>query len=220
MDNADKTENLRQYFLEHLGRPGPKNTFVQPLSPEQRQFVFDTIGQQLSDFGFVDLQTVSRWFYLYPMKTCKLMSCAGKLYNRVPVVPLRLDACKSWLSDGVHRNAVTFDGLDTAFHLFSLPTRPRDYIESQNALFIFDPPYLGTGCNDYNNQEALKVLRAISECVAHLPFVLFGDTSISFWYELLFKGRHVTKYEKQINNIGMNHIRRSEVLFASLPGEG
>lgn len=199
LDNADKTERLRLHFIEMLGRPVPKHTYIPPLTPEQRQLVFDMIKQQLSDFGFVDMQTISRWFYLYSMKTYKLMQFTGKLYNRVPVVPIRLDACAGWLRDIV-RDAVTFTGLDTPFNVFSKPVFPRDYIESQSALFIFDPPYLGTGCNDYSNQESLKILRLIGECCEHLPFLPFGDSSISFWYELVFKNCSVRKYEKTINN--------------------
>lgn len=218
LDNAEHTENLRQLFLENLGRPVKKNTFVPPLSPEHRQFVFDTLRRQLAEFGFVDFQTVSRWFYLYSMKTYKLLSFTGKLYNRVPVVPVRLDACKSWLS-GVCRNSVTFSGLDTPFNIFGVKTPPRSFVESQDALFIFDPPYLGTGCNDYGNKEALKCLDGICECCDRLPFLLFGDSSISFWYERIFKGRHFVKYEKNINNVGMNHLKRTEVLFACLPWE-
>lgn len=217
--NADKTERLRLHFLETLGRPVPKGEIHTPLTPERRQFVFDTIKQQLADFGFVDHQTVSRWFYLYSMKTYKLVSSTGKLYNRLPVVPIRLDACAGWLRD-VLPCSVTFSGIDTPFKLPSGTVRPRDFIPSQNALFVFAPPYLGTACNDYGNQEALKVLRSICECCEHLPFLLFGDASISFWYELIFKGRHVRRYEKTINNIGLNHQKRSEILFACLPGEG
>ena len=84
-----------------------------------------------------------------------------------------------------------------------------------------DPGVLAVydGCCHYSNQEALKVLRSICECCEHLLFLLFGDASISFWYELIFKGRHVRRYEKTINNTGMNHLKRSEVLFACLPGE-
>jgi hypothetical protein len=35
----------------------------------------------------------------------------------------------------------------------------------------------------------------------------------------LFKNRRVLKYEKNINNVGMNHKKRSEVMFVSLPGQ-
>ena len=83
-----------------------------------------------------------------------------------------------------------------------------------------DSPYLGTGCNDYGNKDALKILQSIVECCAYLPFLLFGDASISFWYEVLFRGEPVTKYTKDINTIGMNHTKRTEVLFSRLPGEG
>ena len=217
LDNVDKTERLRQYFLERLGRPVPKNTFIPPLSSEQRQFVFDTIKHELADFGFCDLQTLSRWFYLYPLKTNKLMSFTGKLYNRVPVVPMRCEACADWLS-GVQRNSLTFTGLDTVFYVSGHPVSLRDFVPTQNALLILDPPYLGTGCNDYNNQESLKVLKDICDCCEQLPFLLFGDSSISFWYEQILKGHHYLKYEKHINNVGLNHLKRSEVLFVCLPG--
>ena len=218
LDNAEKTENLRRFFLEKLGRPVAKNTFIPPLDAERREFVFDTIRRQIADFGFCDMQTVSRWFYLYSAKTYKLMSYAGKLYNRVPVVPLRLDACKTWLSDVV-RNSVTFSGLDTEFNLFGVPVRLSDFTADRDCLLILDPPYLATGCNDYGNKDALHVLRSISECCERLPFLLFGDASIAFWYESLFKGLHLAKYEKTINNIGQNHKTRTEVLFAHLPWE-
>lgn len=216
LDNVDKTERLRRYFIEKLGRPLPKKAYIPPLSLDQRQFVFDTLKQQISDYGFCDFQTISRWFYMYPLKTHKLMSFTGKLYNRVPVVPMRLDACNSWLSD-VLRNSVTFTGIDTEFYLYDKLVKLRDYIPNQNALLILDPPYLGTGCNDYGNQESLKILKDVCDCCNHLPFLLFGDSSISFWYDQIVKDRHYLKYEKVINNTGMNHSKRSEVLFACLP---
>jgi hypothetical protein len=217
--HVDETELARQHFLSYLGLPVPKNTFNPPLTDEQRAFVFDTVRQWLKKYEFVDMQTLSRWFYLYSHKTYKLMSSTGKLYNRVPVVPMRSDACASWLQ-GCQRTSVTFTGLDTVFQVFGVSVRPRDYINAQDALFVFDPPYLGTGCNDYDNQESLRVLQSIIDCVEHLPFILFGDASIAFWYEALFKNRRVLKYEKNINNVGMNHKKRSEVMFVSLPGEG
>ena len=216
LDNVDKTENLRQLFLAHLGRPLPKNTFIPPLSDDHRQFVLDTLKQQLADVGFVDFQTVSRWFYLYCMKTYRLMSASGKLYNRVPVVPLRAAACGSWLAD-VHRTSTEFVGLDTVFSVSGRNLKPRDFIDTQNALLVLDPPYLGTGTSDYDNQDALHVLRSIAESCEHLPFLLFGDASIAFWYEQIFKGRRFFKIEKQINNIAMGGKRRTEVLFVCLP---
>lgn len=218
LDHAGETEQLRQYFLANLGLPVPKNTFNPPLTDERRAFVFATIAQWREKYGFVDLQSVSRWLYLYPLKTPKLSASAGKLYNRVPVIPMRLDACASWLRDCL-RTSVAFSGLDTVYPLSGHPVRPRDFIESQNALFVFDPPYLGTGCNDYGNQDALYCLRSIVECCENLPFALFGDASIAFWYEALFKNLPVRKYEKQINNIGMNLTKRSEVLFVRMPCE-
>lgn len=216
LSNVSKTDNLRRFFLDKLGAPVKKGAFIPPLSEDERQFVFESVRSQLAQFGFVDLQTVSRWFYLYSQKTYKLMSYTGKLYNRVPVSPIRLSACENWLS-GCVRNCVCFSGLDTVFTVNGCTVRPSDFIDNQNALFIFDPPYLGTGNNDYGNQEALLVLRSISECCERLPFLLFGDSSIAFWYEALFRGRRLLKFEKTINNIGMQHNRRTEVLFACLP---
>ena len=216
LDNIQKTENLRQFFLQKLGLPVGKNTFISPLCEKQRDLVFDTLNAARF---FVDNHTVSRWFYLYSAKTNKLISSSCKLYNRVPVKPYNLDRCASWLRDCV-RTDVAFSGLDTAFELPGGTVCPRDFIQSQNALFIFDPPYLGTGCNDYGNKDSLFVLRSIADCCGRLPFLLFGDSSISFWYELIFKGRSVRRYEKTINNTGMNHVKRSEVLFSCLPGEG
>lgn len=213
LDNIQKTENMRQFFLEKLGRPVAKNTFIPPLDEHSRQFVFDTLGA--AQF-FVDMHTISRWFYLYSSKTYKLISSSGKLYNRVPVKPYNVEQCTSWLRDCV-RTEVAFSGLDTVFELPCGCVRPPDFIQSQNALFIFDPPYLGTGCNDYGNKDALLVLRSVVECCDRLPCLLFGDSSIAFWYELIFKSRKFRKYERVINNIGQNHKQRSEVLFACLP---
>ena len=189
------------------------------MTDEQRALIFDKLNKHLARFGFVDDQTVSRWFYLYPLKTDKLRSLSGKMHNRVPVVPVRVDACRAWLPDAI-RTSVFFSGLDTAFTADNVVIRPRDFIRNQNVLLIFDPPYLGTGCNDYGNKDSLKVLQSIVECCACLPFLLFGDVSISFWYEVLFKDAPVAKYTKDINNIGMNHTKRTEVLFARLPGDG
>lgn len=215
LDNIQKTENLRQFFLQKFGLPVAKNTFIPPLDEHSRQLVFDTLNAARF---FVDMHTISRWFYLYSAKTNKLVSSSGKLYNRVPVKPYNLERCASWLRDCV-RVDVEFLGLDTPFELSAGCVRPRDFIQSQNALFIFDPPYLGTGCNDYGNKDSLRVLRSVADSCERLPFLLFGDSSIAFWYELLFKGRKFRKYERTINNIGQNHKLRSEILFACLPGE-
>ena len=218
LDHVDQTESLRQRLLDGLGRPVPKGAFKPPMTDEQRDFVFKTLDAHQTQFGFVDEQTVSRWFYLYPLKTHKLRSSTGKMYNRIPVVPLRAAACASWLTD-VRRTSVAFSGLDTQFTFPTFCIYPRTFIPSQDALFVFDPPYLATGCNDYGNQDALFCLRNIVECCECLPFLLFGDASIAFWYEALFRGRPVRKYEKQINNVGMAGTRRTEVLFARLPGD-
>ena len=199
-----------------MGQPVAKNIFTSPLRDEQRDLVFDTLNAARF---FVDMHTISRWFYLYSAKTNRLVSSSGKLYNRVPVKPYNLERCASWLCDCV-RTDVEFSGLDTAFELPGGTVRPRDFIESQNALFVLDPPYLGTGCQDYGNKDSLFVLRSIADCCERLPFVLFGDSSIAFWYELLFKGRKFRKYERTINNIGQNNKKRTEVLFACLPGDG
>jgi hypothetical protein len=218
LDNADKTERLRRFFLEHLGLPVKKGTtFQPPLTVEQRQFVFDTIDHELASHGFVDIQTLSRWFYLYPQKSVRLAKAQGKMYNRVPVKPYNLDACASWLS-GCVRNAVTFTGLDAPFVINGQPASPRNFLSSRNVLFVLDPPYLSTLCDDYRNREALRILESICDLCDRLPFVLFGDLSISFWYERLFSGRNPRKYEKRLNVISMAGKSRSEVMFVCLPG--
>ena len=219
LSHAPETERLRLYFLENLGRPARKGEFIQPLPPERRQFVFDALNRHLADFGFVDYRTISNWFYLYLSKSQKLFSHTGILYNRVSLSPIRLDACAGWLKN-VCASSVKFSGTDTPFALPSRIVRPRDFIPEQNALLVFDPPYLGTTCNDYSAKDALFVLRSIVECCEQLPFLLFGDSSIAFWYEALFKNRRVVKYEKVIKSIGLNHVQRTEVLFACLPGDG
>ncbi|MBQ8035712.1 MAG: hypothetical protein IJ268_01845 [Proteobacteria bacterium] len=133
-----------------------------------------------------------------------------------PSSPLRLDACKTWLSDVV-RTSVEFSGLDTSFNLFGVPVKLSDFAASRDVMLILDPPYLATCCSDYGNKEALRVLQAVCECCERLPFLLFGDVSISFWYDQLFKGRAVSKYTKDFINIGLGHKARTEVLFAALP---
>ena len=219
LEHAEDTERLRQRLLDLLGVPVRKGTFIPPLNDEQRAVVLNECKRLEAQTGFVDYQTLSRWFYLYPLKADKMRLFSGKMHNRVPVVPIRVDACRSWLRE-VYRTCFCFSGLDTAIPGDCFVVHPRDFIRSQDVLFIFDPPYLGTGCNDYGNKDALKILQSIVECCACLPFLLFGDVSISFWYEVLFRGDPVTKYTKDINNIGMNHTKRTEVIFARLPGEG
>ena len=162
---------------------------------------------------------MSRWLYLYSHKTCILERAQNsKLYNRISVVPLRLDACKSWLSDVV-RTSVTFSGLDTSFNLFGASVKLSDFAASRDVLLILDPPYLGTCSDDYGNRESLKILASVCECCERLPSLLFGASHISFWYEQLFKGRAVSKYTKDFCNIGLGHKARTEVLFAALPWE-
>ena len=216
LSHVTQTESLRQCLLAGLPPRLKKGAFLPPLSPEHRAFVFDTIDRAREEAGFVDVQTLSRWFTLYTHKTAKFSRGSGKIYNRVPVVPMREAACALWLP-GVVRTSVTFSGLDTAFPLDGRTVCPLDFVESQNALFVFDPPYLGTGCNDYRNADALRILQGVTDCCECLPCLLFGDVSIAFWYELLFKGRNVTKYKKQINSVSMSGTHRSEVLFACLP---
>ena len=217
LDHAPETEEIRRLFLDTFGPPAGKGNLVKPLDADQCAFVRETIRRSLAERGFIDLQTLSRWLYLYSHKTCILeASRNSKLYNRIPVVPLRLDACRSWLSDVV-RTSVTFSGLDTPFNLFGVPVKLSDFAASRDVLLILDPPYLGTCSDDYGNKEALKILASVCECCERLPFLLFGDVSISFWYEQLFKGRAVRRYSKDFCNIGLGHKARTEVLFASMP---
>ena len=218
LEHVGDTERLRRFFLDALGAPAKKGSYLLPLDDARRALVFDTLQREEAERGFVDSVTISRWFYLYHNKAPKMSSGAGKLYNRVQRSPMRFDACAGWLSGAV-RTSVCFTGPHTAFPVDGRAVRPCDFAESQNALLILDPPYLSTGCNDYGNRDSLFVLRHIVDCCDRLPFLLFGDLSISFWYDALFRGRHVRRYEKQLNKVGMNHETRAEVLFACLPGD-
>ena len=217
LDHAHETERLRLDLAEKLGTAGSKGSAIRPLSPAEQDILFTTFDMYQKEYGFVDYDTLSRWLFLYSHKTNKLIHAkpgSMKLYNRLPVVPVRVDACRNWLS-GVERVRFQFHGMESCFDLGDASLKLCNHVADQDVFLIFDPPYLSTTCNDYRNRDALFILKDILDCCRQLPFILFGDSSISFWYEAILKGGE--KYTMDFKNIGMNHKARSEVAFASLP---
>ena len=216
LQNAPITEELRRFFVEKLGHSAKKGAFISPFSDDERAFIFSTLDERAARGLYTDEKSLARWFYLYTAKGRLLHARTGKLHNRLPQTPLRLNACAQWCS-GVRRSSVAFSGLNTVYPWGQDGLRLRDLVGAQNALLILDPPYLGTGVNDYSNRDALFVLEHVVECCEHLPFLMFADKSIGFWFEHIFKGRDVLRLEKSYSNLGLNHEARTEVLFCALP---
>lgn len=150
-------------------------------------------------FGFFDSVSVSRWLCIgcvsLPFDPHNPRSA---LYSNVRKSPIDVCACFRWLDD---LDVVRFD-------FFDLPVKPGDFV-------ILDPPYVETDCKEYAGQDTLQILKRCRSLMESSPFVLFGDLSISFWYEILtekFNPRFFIKDAILVNRFGK---KRGEVMFSN-----
>lgn len=220
LDNAEKTESLRQALLAEIGYK-PKGDFAHPLTDKQHMFVLDILRRQLADHGFVDFQTIAGWFSLYMSNPKELKALTTlttthnfKLYNRIPTSPLRLTDCHAWLS-GVHRTCSEFTGIDTIFHTTLGAVKLRDFIDTQSVFLVLDPPYIGKNNTFYKGENGVYALYSTLETSKYLPSALFGDESVAFRYSETFKNTPYFSRKKQVPYLRGG--KRVECLFARFP---
>ncbi len=200
--HAAETEDLRRSLLRMVGFEGCQNggtRFRAPIKGALRDEVCALFRVHYEKYKFFDGLTVRRWLSIgacnEPLDP--LLPPAG-LYARVPRSPLRVDAALTWC-----------DGLVVEHKDF------RDLAISRGDYIILDPPYLGTYVAEYSGRESLKILKSCRDLMELCPFILFGDASISFWYELLTEKFNPRFFQKDGLITGYNGKSRSEVMFSN-----
>lgn len=196
--HAAETEQLRRELVRLVGCKN-NHGFTEPIKGEARQAVIDLCLEHEARYGFFDSVSVSRWLCI----GCVSLpfdphNPRPSIYFNVRKSPIDVSACFRW-----------FDGLDVvSFDVFALPVKPGDFI-------ILDPPYVETDCKEYAGQDTLQILKRCRSLMESCPFVLFGDSSISFWYEILtekFSPRFFIKDAVSANRFGK---KRGEVMFSN-----
>ena len=89
-----------------------------------------------------------------------------------------------------------------------LEIKPGDFV-------ILDPPYVGSCVDEYSGRQTLQILRGCRDLMEICPFILFGDASISFWYEILSEKYNPRFFQKDGLISGFNGKSRSEVMFSN-----
>lgn len=73
----------------------------------------------------------------------------------------------------------------------------------------------GSCVDEYGGRETLQILRGCRDLMEICPFILFGDASISFWYEVLTEKYNPRFFLKDGLITGYNGKSRSEVMFSN-----
>lgn len=197
LSHVSETEQLRLRLLDILGKKS-KGAYTK-LTEEQNARVNDELHLHREKFGFLDDISVTRWLYLFPMNRDRCEKNQMML-NRVTVTPCDVQKCEHWF-DGIER--VRFDVTKT--DLLS---------EFPGAVFIFDPPFMATNCDDYDKKETLNVLGCCVPVIRKSKFMLFGDPSAVFCYDLICEHTPHKKSEKKLGSLfGMK--RRVEMLYTN-----
>ena len=217
--HAQETEELRKLLVSKLGvNAKSKLSHYKRLTEDESNFVFETCTHWQQKYGYLDWQTLSRYFILNSMTANRFMKFTNIQYNKLRKTSIDTDKCAHWL-DGVERACEKFEGgstvYRTAFRSEELATYPAD----RTRLLIVDPPYLGTACDDYTERENLLLLRQLIAVLKHEPhFVFFGDESIAFWYELAL-GDRFKFYSAKTASCNYGKRVRKEIMYSTLPFE-
>lgn len=150
--------------------------------------------------GFYDALCVRRWLSIgAPKGSYDAENPPADLYARVPYTPIDVSAGLVWL-----------DGLEVVRHpVQELPVLDGDFV-------ILDPPYAATCCAEYSGRETFQVLKSARDLMRRCPFILFGDLSIQFWYDVLterFNPRFQVKFDVSVSRFGGES--RSEIMYSN-----
>ena len=200
--HAGETEDLRRSLLRMVGFEGCQNDgthFRAPIRGALRDEVCELFRAHYEKYKYFDGLTVRRWLSIGACKKPIDPLCPpADLYSRVPRAQLRVDAALTWC-----------DGLVVEHEDF------RDLAISRGDYIILDPPYIGTCLDEYSGRESLQILRACKDLMGICPFILYGDASISFWYELLTEKFNPRFFKKDGLISAYNGKSRSEVMFST-----
>lgn len=163
-----ESEELRKTLLRVCGSESDDG-FRRKLSPSECDAVQAACVAHRARYQFLDGVLVSRWTSIGapsgPYNPDRPRRC---LYAHVPERPLRVNTAAAWL-----------DGLEVVRqNVTALPVGPNDFV-------IIDPPYVETACDEYARGATLAPIRHSAELMRGRKFVLFGDASISFFYDIL-----------------------------------
>lgn len=200
--HAGETEDLRRSLLRMVGFEGCQNDgtrFRASIKGALRDEVCALFRAHYEKYKYFDGITVRRWLSIGACKEpIDPLRPPADLYSRVPRSPVRVDAAQTWC-----------DGLVVEHKDF------RDLAISRGDYIILDPPYVGTCLDEYSGRETLKILKSCRDLMGICPFILFGDASISFWYELLTEKFNPRFFQKDGLISGYNGKSRSEVMFST-----
>lgn len=198
-----ETEEIRRQLLRIVGGEGDMvgggSRLRCPLSVEQAASVQELCSGALKKHGFLDGLSIRRWLSLGVVKeSYNPDNPPANLYARVPRNPLRIADALRWL-----------DGLETIRDdVQNLVIPAGDYL-------ILDPPYVASVCDAYRGRDTLSVLKTVRDLMVGRPFILFGDASISFWYEVLTEKYSPRFFLKKDLVSGMQGNKRSEVMYST-----
>lgn len=193
-----ESEELRKELLRLVGARCD-SVWRPPLTPETADKVRALCLQYRKRYGFFDGMLVSRWTSIgAPKPFFNPDKPPTRLYGSIPSSPLNISASLAWL-----------DGLEVVRRdIASLPVGPNDFI-------ILDPPYVETSCDEYAGGDTLAPLRHSAELMRGHKFVLFGDASISFFYDILTEKYAPRFFIKRDLVAGMMGKKRSEVMYSN-----
>lgn len=198
--HAPDTEQLRRDLYRLVGGEDHNGRDRRKLTEAERGAVQDIVRGYRDRYGFYDALSVRRWLSVgAPSGFYDVENPPEDLYAKVSKNPLNVGACLHWL-----------DGLEVVRHpVQDLPALDGDFV-------ILDPPHAATSCDEYRGREGLNILRHARDLMMRCPFILFGDLSIQFWYDVLterFSPRFFVKFDVSISKF--NGVKRSEIMYSN-----
>lgn len=198
--HAQETEQLRRDLYRLVGGEDPNGRCRRKLTEAECREVQAVVRRHRDRYGYYDKLCVRRWLSIgAPKGFYDVEKPPADLHARVPYNPIDVGAGLDWL-----------DGLEVVRHpVQELPVLDGDFV-------ILDPPYAATVCNEYSGRETFQALKYARGLMMRCPFILFGDLSIQFWYDVLterFNPRFFVKFDVSVTKF--NGAKRSEIMYSN-----
>lgn len=193
-------EILRRELLRVAGGEDKVTRKRRRLTEAECREVQAAVRRHRDRYGYYDALCVRRWLSIgAPKGFYDVEKPPAELYARVSYSPIDVGAGLDWL-----------DGLEVVRHpVQELPVLDGDFV-------ILDPPYAATVCDEYSGRETFQVLKYARDLMMRCPFILFGDLSIQFWYDVLterFNPRFQVKFDVSVSRFGGKS--RSEIMYSN-----
>lgn len=200
LKHMPETECLRRELLRVAGGEDKSTRERRRLTDAECRAVQEVVRRHRDRYGFYDALCVRRWISIgVPRGFYDVEKPPAEQYAQVPCNPIDVSASLSWL-----------DGLEVVRHsIQDLPISDGDFV-------ILDPPYAATCCAEYSGRETFQVLKYARDLMLRCPFILFGDLSIQFWYDVLterFNPRFLVKYDVSVTSYSGKS--RSEIMYSN-----